>query len=268
MITFDLTSVSPMGAAYVQVLDRARAEIGEHLDDPGFGAPTAVRKAATPWRQATVALDEIHSALTSLAQRAWDIATDRDLTTQATAARITAAAAEARSQVDRLAADVRAKLTQMTDILARAAVPPRPGDTATDEARIQGVKTDLRMVLDAVPAEPAALAERIAALLERAQRDGDQHTVYVLAATRWPADYVAARYPAAVEYAERLITAHIDQVLDRTSGDELAEVRRVYRAVTGANGVNAITTVLAQLPSLIGAVSDWARSRAGAAVRW
>lgn len=266
MPTFSLATATPMGEAYVTIIERARAEIGAYLDDPSYTAPAPIRQASATWRAATATLDRIPPVLSSLAERVQRIAADRDLTDQAVAERITAAAAEAQKRVAQLADEVRDRLTRMVDTLRRAVVPARPGETAADEARIAGVKTDLRMVLDAAPATPTVLADRIAELLERAMRDGDQHTVYVLAATHWPADYVAARDPAGAEGAEQLIAARVDQVLDRYADGEVAEVRRVYRAVTSASGVNAITVALAQLPSLIGGVSKWARNRAAA--RW
>lgn len=258
----DLADVSPMGGAYLTVIDRARTAIGHHLDAPAPGAPTSVRKAGTAWRNATGILDTIPGILAELPARLAPIAGDNDLTVDAKDARLTVAAAEAQTRVDRLASDVRDKLAGIVDTLARDALPARPGDTAADEGRLANAKADMRMVLDAMPAgDPTRIAERIGDLLARALRDGDQHTAYLLGATHWPADYVATRDPRAAKHLQEIVTARVNEALDQADGGAFTAARRVHRTLTGANGTNAINVALNQLPALVGHLREWTVSR-------
>lgn len=276
MTDLDLTAVSHMGGAYVSVIDRARGEIGRHLDSADTrDAPTALRKAATAWRNTARSLDQIPTILAQLPAQVGAIAGDPDLTPEAKATRMDVATAQVQTEVDAVAAEVRDKLARIVDTIRRDAVPGRPGDTAADEARLANAKADLQMVLGALPGnDPAKLSARIGDLLTRALRDGDQHTAWLLGATHWPADYVAARNSVAGVDVEGVVAAHVGEALDNADGGAFAPVRRAYRSVNGANGANAVNVALAQLPGLVNDLREWTvrrtpqQTRPRAVSRW
>lgn len=224
-------------------------------------AAVALRKAASSWAAAKTALDGIPPALEALPDMLVAIRSNPDYSSEAKNRLITEAVDRVNTVTSASADVVRSKLTRVDELLRAASMPPRPGDTAVDEARIAAAKSDLKMVLDAERGDPIAIADCMANLLQRAIGDGDTHATWVLVGTRWPGDYIRARDGNRNLKADQvtvLVDERLGLVLDEMSGQDFAEVRRTYRAVVSPDGTWALEAVVGQLPSLLEDVKDWA----------
>jgi cob(I)alamin adenosyltransferase len=264
---FDLSNL-PRGNAFLTVVDIGRNTLDRYLnvDRPLIGSDTpartpaqiAISKAATAWSNARGGLDEIPVLLDALPAQLAAETTNPDLTGQAKARNVTELCDRTRATLAGIATTVLTGLTRVDTILRTASTPAKPGDDPATEARIAGAKADLKMILDAVRADVNELGAKMAALLTRAIGDGDTATTWVLAGSRWPADYASTRISNLGESAlTDVLGACIGEALDQLTGQDLGDVRRVYRAVISPDGTWAIETVLGQLNPLIDDVRDW-----------
>lgn len=251
------------GAAWHRVVNPAVDLLDRVLKPANSGlgrtpAQIAISKAGTTWASARTALEDVRPLLEALPGLIVKARTAPDFTDDAKRRLVSQAIDETGAQLAKVGDAIQTKLTRIDEILRTASIPAKPGDTAADEARYAGAKTDLRMVLDAEKADLMSLSRRIAELLERALGDGDTHTVWVLAGTRWPADYIRTRDRTLPDdRTTSVLSDRLGTVLDAMTGGDTAEVRRAYREAVSVNGTWAIEAALGMLPALLEDVRDW-----------
>lgn len=264
LLSFDLRDTH-RGAAFLKVSEDARRALDRVLDGPLSGrreaSDVAISKAGTAWRNARALLDDIPGAISPLTDEFAAIYSNRELRAEAMQQRINAAVAQAKESVAATSADILTRLDRMVSILQAAATPPRPGETAADEGRIANAKSDLRMILDPLPADPMDLGKRMAELLGRAVTTGDRHTAWILGGTTWPYDYVTSRHPRSGQSTiTQALDATLGLALDDANGGDFSQARTAYRVAQSS--AYAIRVAIGQLPGLIEDVREWTAGHA------
>ncbi|GAA4853328.1 hypothetical protein GCM10023221_36600 [Luteimicrobium xylanilyticum] len=213
----------------------------------------ALRQAGLAWAPVPGLISQMETALSSAATDILAVATNRDLTPEAKSRQVGQLVDTARSNINGLADSAVSAGARVLDVLRAAAYPPRPQpEDAIQEARLAGIKADLRMVLDPVSANGDDLARRLGDLLGRAVADGDDLTTWVLASSHWPDDYLASRgADMAMSTWPSLVSSQLDGI---TSDTGLRDVRRAYARVSQPQrGIPALeVTLRVAVPSVLG----------------
>lgn len=229
---------------YREISVRVADHVGSVLEETVLiddERPVPIKVASTAWRTVRRRLGDIDSAIDDFGNAAVTTWTNGSLSEQGQHEQAKAFGLQLDSRLDTATGEVVARVDKILSGLRTAAYPPRPKGGPEAEVALAGIKTDLRMVLENIPAE-IALVNRIAALLTRAVADGDDLATWLLASSRWPEDYLESR--AAGDLTEAL-TAEIDRVLDATSAGDLRELRNAYRVVTTPRkGLTALQTLM------------------------
>lgn len=222
----------------------------------GESTPKPVRTARRSWEPVSASLETIDQMLADLGEAVFAIAINRDLTEEAKGERYAGQAQVARSALDGTTGEI---LRQSNEILAQlrtAAYPARPdGEIAAQEAALANIKADLRMVLDPL-SDGMYVTQKLGAQLSRALMDGDVLASWLLASTRWPADYLDSRGAGDFEGAW---DATVGDTLDAVADGDLAKVRRVYRAVASyERGLPLLETLFVNLlPGIVNDLIGW-----------
>lgn len=215
----------------------------------------ALARAKTDWTPVPKLLEEIDEAVRALGEAVFTISTDGRLADAARAEDIATAAAGTKTLVSTKTADIKARTSRILDGLRTDAYParPQPAD-ATQEARIAGIKADLRMVWDPVT-DDSAFVPTMAASLRRAIGDEDALTTWLLASTHWPEDYLTSR---GADLRVPVWQDEVATVLDALSPANLGDARRTYRLLAdGRDGLPLLDVLFNQLERIIGDVAEW-----------
>lgn len=235
---------TPWTSAYNTLVDEALARAaGIFAAHP---TPTGVLAA---WHPVAPALVRIRELTYLFSQRVATLVMDRDITNEARIRMIGEARTQVQSEVAPLAEQIRAAVRTVIEKYREASSPRRPApQDAAQETRILGIKTDLQMVLAGAQSS-TELMKRMRDLLERALRDGDDLTAWVLT-SRWPEDYLVSRglEEFASEwsgYSEDALTASAPE---SSRGDLRQAYTQLTKNTTGITGlVDAMNTALARV---------------------
>lgn len=217
--------------------------------------PEHLRKAKVQWKPVPGKLTQIDDTVTHLGELIFQISVNDRLNPQARQADIAAAVQASRTIIDANISDIKTRSTAILDALRAAAYParPQPAD-ATQEARLAGIKTDLRMVWDAVP-DGHNLVSNMTKSLHRAIGDDEALTVWLLASTHWPEDYLQAH---GVEHRIVQWQAEVAQTLDSLTPANLAEARRTYlQLADGRDGLPLLNILFNQLTNIVNDLENW-----------
>ncbi len=237
-------------SSFVRSWQGVRATVASNAEMvlPATTAVTALRKARGQWDAALALLITIDDEIDAVQKKIREIAADPELSVQARQQRITAAATAARAQMNDLSRRADAQLKTVLDGLRIASYPARPHpDDPAEETRVAGIKTDLRMVLDAEATDD--LLGRLEALLVRAMGDGDRLLLWLLASTNWVVDYLTSRH------TRHDATAWPYKVVEnlRSFDDGATDTRTAYLVLSNPKrGIPALLTVInASLPRIL-----------------
>lgn len=242
----------PLLAAYSQLWVRIQLNVNQALAvdtaKPGDGA---IGRAAHIWKQQVLReqeLEKVEKLLVALAGRIDEVASNDRLSDVGRAEQVKAITDRTRRDIETAKNRVLAASEEILDTLRSAWVPKRPGvPDATQEAALMNIKADLRMSLDPIK-EPGPLVTRMAELFERAVANRDELSVWLLAATDWPVDYLTAR---GMELASHEWTPRSEQILERLGSADRSDLNQAYRAV------NSPQDGLPALPTVFNLVSDF-----------
>ncbi|MFC8731568.1 hypothetical protein ACFT5B_03825 [Luteimicrobium sp. NPDC057192] len=256
--TYQLGS-SPMLDAFRKIAGTVTETVSSALSNVPFSltepGPTALRAAATAWTPVPSAVQAIDATLTRVGKDVFNTATDRNLSAEGKAAQLQVVVSAARTTIEVETNTILTAATKVQSTLLAVAYPARPNpQDAAQEARLAGIKADLRMVLD--PTGPGELGARAGALLTRAIADKDTLTTWLLASSRWPEDYFVSRG------ADVALAGWPSTVSSNLNGidDDLRDVRRAYAAVTQPQrGLPALEVVLrTAVPAVLADVTNGA----------
>lgn len=217
--------------------------------------PDYLRKAKSEWQPVPGKLEQIDSTLTHLGELIFQISTNDRLTEDARREDIAGAVQASRAIIDAATEDVKARTTAILDALRAAAYParPQPAD-ATQEARLAGIKGDLRMVWDAI-GDDDNIVVTMTNSLRRAIGDDDALTTWLLASTHWPEDYLQAR---GAEIRLSQWHAAVASTLDSVTPASLGDARHIYRQLSdGRDGLPLLNILFNQLTGIINDLSNW-----------
>lgn len=224
-----------------------------------------LRRAKTEWSPVPRLLAEIDAAIVELGESVFSISTDSRLNEQTRADDITAAASATKAAVSAREKEVTTRTGTILDILRVAAYParPQPAD-ATQEARLAGIKADLRMVWDSI-SDDGGVSETMTESLRRAIGDEDALSVWLIASTHWPEDYLKSR---GLTHYVNAWASDVADILDAMSPPQLADARRVYRLLAdGRDGLPLLNTLFAQLGGVVADLAAW-RPSSSSPVPW
>ena len=174
------------------LVDTVNAALEQYRRDRGPDGPS-LAKVRTTWRPVPDQLDGIDEARATLAEDILAVATNGDLTQDARDRQIETLADVAWVRIKTAVADIHTRAQTMLDATRAAIYPARPEPAdAAQEARLAGLKTDLRMSLDPVD-DDNRVVDIIKARLARALTSRDDLAAWLLACSDWPADYLCAR---------------------------------------------------------------------------
>ncbi len=244
---------NPLQTTYTALRVRVAANVDSVLPKATYigqssKEPAALKQARLYWDMAVKALNSIESAINAASRGAVAVAVDPDLNSEARSRKISEVADGARAQLAGLTEQAIGSLKKVLDILQSAGFPARPQpETAVQEAKLAGLKSDLRMMLD--PEVHEAITERLDSLLTRAVAEGDDLLVWLLVSTHWVEDYLKARR----EDLEVLRWAHVSSTRLRSFDDGLSEVRSAYVTLSDPQqGIPVLEVLLAStLPNLL-----------------
>lgn len=217
--------------------------------------PSYLRKAKAEWQPIPGKLAQIDDTLTHLGELIFQISTNDRLTEDARSNDIAAAAQASRAIIDAATTDVKARTTAILEALRAAAYPARPEPAdATQEARLAGIKGDLRMVWDAI-GDDHNIVTTMTNSLRRAIGDDDALTTWLLTSTHWPDDYLQAR---GAEIRLPQWNAEVASTLDSVTPASLGDARRIYRQLSdGRDGLPLLNILFNQLTGIVNDLSTW-----------
>lgn len=205
-------------------LDQVWPRWADPIADDGYG-DTDLHKASAPLaRRFVTAVD---GALDGLATGAREAATAHGqvfYTPEERQRRAAQALQDGRDEYDRQLRAATTALDELSQRVRAAGVPqrPQPADAA-QEAALGNERTDLRMILDPVPA--LGLSQRLVDLVADAAANGNRLRVWLLASSGWAGDYLRARgVPEAVE----LTRMNIAPGLAPTASKQVREALAVW----------------------------------------
>lgn len=224
--------------------------VSENEQDPPY-----LRTAKNEWQPIPRLLQQIETALTGLGEAIVQISFDGRLSPEAKRDDLAAATAAARLQINGATAEITTRADRIVEVLRTAAFPARPGVAdAAQEARISGLKADLRMVWDPVGADQE-LVQAITESLQRSIGDDDELQSWLIASTRWPEDYLRSR--GAEHYIE-LLQQDIATTLDSHSPANLTQARRLYRTLSdGRYGLPVLASLFGHLDGIVDDLAAW-----------
>lgn len=238
------------------VLDRAGGLLTKsYLLSDNEATPEYLRQAKDQWQFVPSQLAAIETAIEALGEVVLEISFDSRRSAQAKADDLAAATATARAAINAATSDVLTRVTRILDVLRTAAYPARPGAAdAAQEARLAGVKGDLRMVWDSVKADGDLLSSIIESL-QRSLGDGDDLQTWVIASTRWPEDYLRSR---SAELHIPQLQAEIAAALDAHTPRQLTEARRAYSVIAdGRDGLPLLEVLFNHLDDIVTDLASW-----------
>jgi hypothetical protein len=246
-----------MLTTYTKLTADVVARVGEALEvyreDRSPDAPS-LASVRTTWAAVPDQLAAINATRVSLGDRIASIASDYDLTPAARDRQIEAVADVAWIAVKRAAADIEARVATMLDTTKAAIYPTRPEPAdAAQEARLAGIKADVRMACDPL-ADGEKVLERVKTLLARALANGDDLAGWLLAASDWTPDYLESRGFGLQVPALR---AAVDQVIERNAPDRRPAIT-LYRALSDRQ--RGLPTLQALLGGVLAQVFDQTRT--------
>lgn len=215
----------------------------------------ALTRAKNEWLPVPRLLGVIDETISNLGEFVFAAITDGRLTPDAKAQDIASAANASRAAIDEATTEVQRRVGVILDALRSEAYPARPAPSdATQEARLAGIKGDLRMVWDGLEAG-GDLVDAIEGSLRRSIGDNDTLTTWLIASTHWPADYLQSR--GASEYAQ-LLDSRVAVVLDGLAPADLAGARRLYLALAdGRKGLPVLSLLFGQLSHVVDDLAQW-----------
>lgn len=215
----------------------------------------ALSRAKSEWSPIPRLLKDIDESLVDLGERVFRIALDDRLTEDARAQDISTTAGVIGASIAAKSDDVTQRATKILETLREAAYPARPEPAdVTQEARIAGLKADLRMVWDSA-ADGDEIVKAMAGSLRRSIGDGDALSTWLIASTHWPEDYLQARNTP--HHAE-VWALRVAEILDTMSPANLSEARRTYRTLAdGRNGLPLLNVLFAQLARIVEDIARW-----------
>lgn len=219
------------------------------------GTPDYIRRAKNEWQFIPRQLNVIDDALTELGETVVQISFDGRLSAQAKVDDLASATASIKAKIDAATSDVSTRAARVLDIMKTAAYPARPGTPdAAQEARIAGIKADLRMVWDVLESDEE-FVPAITESLRRSIGDGDDLQSWLIASTRWPEDYLRAR---GAEYRIRQLQSDLASTLDAHTPANLAEARRIYAVLAdGRHGLPLLTVLFDHLDGIVDDLAAW-----------
>lgn len=225
------------------LLENARqiqAEVGREVDgyvlppdDPDYGWAMHLRGALKQ-------LSRVESALSGAADRTFQAWADTRFTVEERSRQASEAITAARQVVEEALASAEQSLGHAHRRLLQAILPRRPELDAAGEVRLNGLKQDLKMLLDSV--DRSQLVGEIVRLVERYASSGeDPAALWLLAASDWPAMYLASRGAADLAPA---LERRIFEVLESLGGSAVRKRRQMLRRLQGPHGLQAAITML------------------------
>jgi len=209
-----------------ELVESVSTALEAYRRDSPPSAPS-LAKVRTTWRPVPDALDQIEETVVQLGEDILAVSSNIDLTADARARRIDTLGDVAMTALKTATSDIQARAKTMLGLARDAVYPQRPQpEDALQEARLSGLKTDLKMALD--PLEGQAAIDRIKELLARALTNGDQLSAWLLASSDWPSDYLRAR-----DIGPYLMTLapEIDRTIEDATPDAEAAVA-LYRTLS------------------------------------
>lgn len=239
------------------ILGATRSPYLVNQSQPNTGLPSSVTNFWGPVPSSITAIDE---TLRNLGETIFQIITDQRFTSDAKNQMLREAATAARSTITATTTDILDRVNQILDRGREAAYPSRPTPVdALQEATIAGIKGDLRMLWDSAAADiigPDGLVNLMIDSLSRAIGDRDGLTIWLLASSRWPEDYIRSRrIPDAIPSYQSLVDSTLDGL---APDDDLALTRRSYSIIADArSGLPALQIAFAQLTPIIDDTASW-----------
>lgn len=215
----------------------------------------ALSRAKSEWQQVPRLLEQIDRAIVDLGETIFAVSTDSRLNDDAKRDDIGSAASATQTLISANVEDIQGRVTRILDGLRAAAYPARPLPAdATQEARLAGIKGDLRMVWDAVT-DDGDFVPAMGASLRRSLGDGDELTTWLLASSRWPEDYLRSR---GAELRIPMWEGEVAIILDSLSPADLSDARRIYRSLAdGRDGLPLLNVLFARLAGIINDLARW-----------
>jgi hypothetical protein len=244
------------------IIVNARARLAELV--PARAAPgelKPVRTARPLVKRFFAAWDDADQTMSQAGALVTPILTTLDLTADAKAAKVQTVIARARDKVDSDLAYASAAVDELVSALRVLALPARPaGPVADQEAVLENLRGDLRMVLDSVPT--AGVTGRLLEQVRRYVAAGDELAVwFVGGGSDWPATYLESRGIDA-----RLFEAQLPDALNEVNSDAMEAARTILGLVTGPYALQG--SVIAMRALARQTFADLASYNAGAAARW
>lgn len=126
--------------------------------------------------------------------------------------------------------------------LASIALPQRPSDDMLSEARLQGLRMDVRMTLDPTPKEEIVGA--MVSLLEHYIGRGDALGTWLLAGdSDFAALYFRSRLGSGADVAHHEYERRLPSVTDAIVPDAARNARRLLALIDGPEGLDRIVTL-------------------------
>jgi hypothetical protein len=225
-----------------QLVDGVTANVNAAFGPTTYTPPVAA--AVRRWDELQRLLPVPRGKLTGLAILLDQIHDDTDRTPDARRRAMLAAVDEA--DVTGTLPGIERIADEILSGLREASLPARPEpQDAAQEAKLAGLKTDLRMVLDSYPSDALAgpVGERLSSALDR----GDALLSWLLASSGWMRDYLVSRR---AEDSAASVVAAVDAALDAQHGLG-ARVRRLYRALADPQDGLPILEVAARMPEQV-----------------
>jgi hypothetical protein len=241
---------SPLLTAFRNVTAGVRATVENNLPRHAFlpGVPSALmQQTQDRWRTVEDSLDRLESALSALGADVVATYSDGDLTPEARTRRVAAVVQRRQAGYEQARTRALTATRAMLSSLRREALPARPTPAdAAQEARLAGIKADVQM-LTAHVEEPEELVAALSRVLTRAMGEDDELTVWLLAGSSWPEDFIAGRPwgPSQRQQAALLWAQESARALGQVGSSRQAEVRALYLALSAPKkGLPQLVTLL------------------------
>ena len=226
-MSFDPT---PMLTVYdrqtAALVDTVNGALATYRQDRSADGPS-LAKVRNAWHPVPDQLAAIDETMATLRQNILNVTTDADLTPDARERRIQTLSDVGWVSIKTAIAAVDDAATVMLETARAAVYPARPEpQDAVQEARLAGIKSDAKMVLDTIAGEQATV-DRIKLLLRRALDQGDALAAWLFAVSDWPADYLTSR---GFDLYLTALAAEVDDVIADATPDTQALVA-LYRTL-------------------------------------